>query len=518
MKVRLFVVLSLLFLFSSLPVISQIDNAGSGRALLFDGVDDYVDFGDIFDDLNLPVSVSAWIWVDPSKPSHSPIFVSQDNLSLYNGFWFVINPTHLFVGYGDGLGSNNPQFRREKSAPHNNVYGRWTHVCAVVKGAIDMDIYINGVKTDGILSGSSGFPMNSNFPDEVAKAGHWYTNDVAHHFKGMIDEIRVWNIALTETQLREQMCKKLSGNEPGLIGYWNFDETSGNETLDKSATGAKGTLRNGTTRVFSGAPLGDQSTFTYDNGVSSFEFEDVSVTQISGNPYGMHIYRVDAKPSQTGNIPDDKTPETYYGVFTAKRILTPTFQIANCAGFHRTDNSEATWGEGIPLNFADRAEVFFDGQGDIKLDLGPDMRLCGVDAVEIDARISDSASEIVWSTGETTSNITVHESGTYSVTVTNLCGSWYDEVQVHLMPRLEENSVPNVISPNGDEYNQFFVLGEADFETVNLQIFNRWGRQVYESANYANNWDGQDVSGGVYFYVLMRECGEVLKGLIHVLK
>ena len=40
----------------------QTDNVGSGRALRFDGVDDFVDLGNTYHDLNLPFSISAWIY------------------------------------------------------------------------------------------------------------------------------------------------------------------------------------------------------------------------------------------------------------------------------------------------------------------------------------------------------------------------------------------------------------------------------------------------------------------------
>ena len=77
--------------------------------------------------------------------------------------------------------------------------------------------------------------------------------------------------------------------------------------------------------------------------------------------------------------------------------------------------------------------------------------------------------------------------------------------------------IPNVFTPNGDGKNDTFVIASAenagatpssevvldDFYVSNeLIIYNRWSQVVYETKNYQNDWDGDDLPDGVYFYVL----------------
>ena len=43
-------------------------------------------------------------------------------------------------------------------------------------------------------------------------------------FDGVIDEVRLWNVARTEAEIQSTMNSTLAGNEEGLVGYWNFDD------------------------------------------------------------------------------------------------------------------------------------------------------------------------------------------------------------------------------------------------------------------------------------------------------
>lgn len=61
----------------------------------------------------------------------------------------------------------------------------------------------------------------------------------------------------------------------------------------------------------------------------------------------------------------------------------------------------------------------------------------------------------------------------------------------------------NIFTPNGDGINDFLKFDLIElFPGSSLQIFNRWGKLIYESGNYRNDWDGDDHKDGTYFYVL----------------
>ncbi|WP_422091630.1 gliding motility-associated C-terminal domain-containing protein [Tenacibaculum ovolyticum] len=79
---------------------------------------------------------------------------------------------------------------------------------------------------------------------------------------------------------------------------------------------------------------------------------------------------------------------------------------------------------------------------------------------------------------------------------------------------IETDSNNILISPNGDNLNDFLVFDEvAQYSNNNLVIFNRWGNIVYQTDEYKNNWNGissgratfkktDKLPDGTYFYVL----------------
>ena len=72
----------------------QIINKFDG-AISFDGTDDYIDLGNIYDDLVFPFTISAWVKLD--QADKSPVFASQDNYPVYNGFLLIVCWVHTTI-------------------------------------------------------------------------------------------------------------------------------------------------------------------------------------------------------------------------------------------------------------------------------------------------------------------------------------------------------------------------------------------------------------------------------------
>lgn len=94
----------------------------------------------------------------------------------------------------------------------------------------------------------------------------------------------------------------------------------------------------------------------------------------------------------------------------------------------------------------------------------------------------------------------------YMVTFTDENGcTATDFVNVYVRPG-EECWFYNTFTPNGDNNNDFFYIGNLEKYPENrLEIYNRYGLVILNKTNYTNDWDGkylgQEVPAGTYFYI-----------------
>ncbi|WP_188504102.1 DUF7507 domain-containing protein, partial [Parapedobacter pyrenivorans] len=78
--------------------------------------------------------------------------------------------------------------------------------------------------------------------------------------------------------------------------------------------------------------------------------------------------------------------------------------------------------------------------------------------------------------------------------------------------------IPNVFTPNGDGKNdQFEIIGSEGFDRIEVTVVNRWGNEVYRNDDYQNDWSGQGLTEGTYYYLITTHLGsarEVHKGWV----
>lgn len=81
---------------------------------------------------------------------------------------------------------------------------------------------------------------------------------------------------------------------------------------------------------------------------------------------------------------------------------------------------------------------------------------------------------------------------------------------------------PNIITPNGDGYNDYFEITNIEsLKNCHIEVFNRWGKLVYIHHNYKNQWSPVELADGTYYYYINYESyfgkGEI-HGFFYVLK
>ena len=79
-------------------------------------------------------------------------------------------------------------------------------------------------------------------------------------------------------------------------------------------------------------------------------------------------------------------------------------------------------------------------------------------------------------------------------------------------------NIPNVITPNNDGFNDIFEI-DFNYSSIDLEIYNRWGKKIYQRENYQNDWETDDLNDGVYYYkVLIPEINKSVKGWVQILR
>ncbi|MEW6160769.1 MAG: LamG domain-containing protein, partial [Verrucomicrobiota bacterium] len=121
--------------------------------------------------------------------------------------------------------------------------GAWCHLAAVCSPE-GMRLYYNGL----LVATNS---MSKSFSSLKSGGTHWigamHRIEDAETFNGQLDELRVWRVARTEQEIRQNMHRPLTGTEPHLAAFWNFEDPA-NPGKDFSPNGIHGTVI-GTARV-----------------------------------------------------------------------------------------------------------------------------------------------------------------------------------------------------------------------------------------------------------------------------
>lgn len=119
--------------------------------------------------------------------------------------------------------------------------GQWHHVACTFDASAGNDVTAVRLYVDGVLEQTSATlsrAINTAVGIDVLLG----SDQSNRYFDGQIDEVRIWDRARGALELLNDMGFRLSGNEPGLAGYWRFDEGRGCIARDQSGNGRNGTI------------------------------------------------------------------------------------------------------------------------------------------------------------------------------------------------------------------------------------------------------------------------------------
>lgn len=208
---------------------------------------------------NAQRTVEFWAYVLSSSWSAdtNTMFFYGDNARNSSGFGLDFGKSANGIGTIDPFTNNDatdPTGDNQPSGVMSNK-DQWVHFAMTWDGS-KVHGYVNGVDKVAVPISTM---LHTTMADLIIGA---YPKNA--YFNGYIDEFRVWNVARTAAEITSTMNHTLVGNEPGLTGYWKFDETSGTTAADSVTSSghtahpgmlAASSTANNPTWVVSTAPL-----------------------------------------------------------------------------------------------------------------------------------------------------------------------------------------------------------------------------------------------------------------------
>lgn len=199
----------------------------------------------------------------------------------------------------------------------------WHHYALTYDGRI-LSGYIDGVLQQSFDAGGN-FPIaynNNNSTLVGAEAGSGSTADGSYgYLPGYIEELSFWDTALTQKQIKDWMCRKITTTHPeysNLMAYYRFDQQKSDTRVTDQKNAVYGTMINGCAFAISSAPVGDASSYIYGGNTLALKHPDgdsLGIKVTNGTPLGIHVYRVDAAPSITKGAAGIGPNNRYFGVF-----------------------------------------------------------------------------------------------------------------------------------------------------------------------------------------------------------
>jgi hypothetical protein len=205
--------------------------------LHFDGTNDFITLPDIN-----PISsgtagqYTVETWVKLQSYNSATTWIYGDESAGNGGIIMQIDATGYIWTYRAAAGV----VTSTAQVPLNT----WTHI-AFVQDASNLKLYVNGVFIQNLLSGANLNVETTTAPTIGATGGSRLLN-------GTLDEMRIWNKALLQSDIQSRMNCELSGSESGLVAYYKFNQgiATGTNTGLTTLTDATANANNGTLSNF----------------------------------------------------------------------------------------------------------------------------------------------------------------------------------------------------------------------------------------------------------------------------
>lgn len=455
-------------------------NAQAGATIKFDGAGDYVNLGSaLTTSLNgsNKLTIESWVNTATNSGAHGPI-VGNHNTTLANGLSFLVRRENAHFVFWVGNGTIYPTVSLNTA-----VLNTWIHLACVWDGTV-ATVYVNGVP-----SASSNPTMTQLLSSNTNEVFIGSAPVGSEHFNGMIDEVRIWNVARTRCEINTYKNCEIPANSPGLLVNYHFNQglASGNNTTIT-------TLTNSTSSSATGTLVGLTLTGTTSNFVAPGGVVSGFTTTLAAPNYTNSALAVCAG----GTVVLGSTGATSYTwspVVTNNVAFTPTASVSyNYTGTNSATSCSNTAVASVTVNPLPSLTVTTSSS-----------LICGPPFQGTVNLTASGASTYTWNTASTNTTIAVSPSVTtnYTVTGTSAAGC------MNSIVRTQSVSACTGINELGGNGSEFVVYPNPTNGTLNVQgnigsivnVYNSLGKlclsHEIEITNTELNLSG--FPSGIYF-------------------
>ena len=207
-----------------------------GKALNFDGSNDYVAITNANSTLKLTSSdgtFSAWV-----KPNTISGFDGIIGNNFGSGWWFILNAGKIAFW----AATDAAVYDSNTVVPN----GQWTHILVTYNNASKTATFYK----NGVFDGSQVTANTIGNGGTTFYIGNDGRDGAGYPFDGLIDEVRIYNRALTAAEIqalyKSGAAKFAPPSNTGLVGYWSFDDGAGLSATDFSGKNNTGVFPGGT--------------------------------------------------------------------------------------------------------------------------------------------------------------------------------------------------------------------------------------------------------------------------------
>lgn len=489
------------------PVLTTDRFGNSNSAYNFDGINDYIE---VIDDASLRVAnISMSVWFYANTTAVKQIIYKGNRTNASNEAYSINSTLHTALKINSGCLAG--QGWRSCNFGQSLTTFTWTNVIVTYDGNTIKD-YVNGVlvnsctqigSIDACVGGNLRFGFNYAF-----------SVDLGHPFNGKLDDIGLWNRALNECEIQQvyrakkdlvntsvtQTGNQIAADFITADGYQWLDCNNNFQPILNETNFNLSSVNSGSYAVeISYLNCKDTSecliAFPTDTCNFDFDFNDYFFCKGSNQFYlpdmGMEwIYKY---TDLNGNIVSKKVDSLLFVGSKLEYIVNVVFFMDNCVAIDTftIELIENNVISKIELTSINSNNYLFNG-------------CCGT--------------SYLWSEGSLFNDSTLqnpttelYESSWIYLEVTDSSGcKAHDSIWIEI-----NQNVPNIITPNSDGLNDYFIIKGMKIDVI--QIFNRWGRMVYETENYQNNWNGENVPDGMYYYLFQSD-NQNYKGWLQIIR